>query len=184
MTAGVPIGRGMGIGQWAGAIAWPPLANRMAGCKNRDSWMVFVIASVLEKQESSQKLMRPTLYNEELVDQVLAAIRDGANQKHAAALIGVNENTITNWKKSHPEFAEQIQRARHYATLAVEVALHRSAVNGNFNAQKFWLTNRAGDEWKNKPTADGERTIHNTFEEWAADITSKRRQAVPPVNGG
>ena len=104
----------------------------------------------------------------------------GATNKMLAAAIGVREDTIINWKNTHPEFADGLTRAKVSADLEVERSLYRMAVGYSYDVQEsrvvkdaagneklqaitltkfvppktaaatFWLRNRQPDLWREK----------------------------------
>lgn len=55
---------------------------------------------------------RPTKYTPELAEQVASGIRDGLITRHAAALVGVTEDTLRNWERRYSAFSALITRAR------------------------------------------------------------------------
>lgn len=104
----------------------------------------------------------------------------GATNKMLAAAIGVHEDTIINWKKAHPEFADALMKAKVSADLEVERSLYRMAVGYSYEVQEaktvrdpdgnerleavtlrkfvppktaaatFWLRNRQPELWREK----------------------------------
>ena len=45
---------------------------------------------------------RPTKYERETVDRLIAALADGLTQKQACIASGICENTLANWREQHP----------------------------------------------------------------------------------
>lgn len=94
-----------------------------------------------------------------------------ASPGECAAVFGVQAETVRNWMNQHPDFRQAIEDISFHLNLRVENALLKTAcgceytevkdsegfvtrttklVPGNVAAQKFWLTNRSPDRWKEK----------------------------------
>ena len=95
-----------------------------------------------------------------------------ASPGECAAVFGVQAETVRNWMNQHPDFRQAIDDISFHLNLRVENALLKTAcgyeytevkdvdgssitkttklVPGNVAAQKFWLTNRSPDRWKDK----------------------------------
>ena len=104
----------------------------------------------------------------------------GVTNKMLAALLRVHEDTIYNWKKAHPEFAQALERAKSEADLEVENSLYKQAAGYDYEteearivkdkdgnerleavtvtkhvpprvqATQFWLKNRRPEMWRDK----------------------------------
>ena len=104
--------------------------------------------------------------------------KKGFTDKEVAEMIGVVEDTITNWKKAHPNFFVSLKDWKLEADEKIEKALYNRAV-GYEKADKhypadatsmiFWLKNRKPKEWRDKQETElsGELTnnIKVTFED-------------------
>ena len=95
-----------------------------------------------------------------------------ASPGECAAVFGVQAETVRNWMNQHPDFRQAIEDISFHLNLRVENALLKTAcgyeytevkdvdgssitktiklVPGNVAAQKFWLTNRSPDRWRDK----------------------------------
>lgn len=93
-----------------------------------------------------------------------------------AEFFEVDEDTIYEWKKVHPEFSESIKWGKAVQDGLVEKKLFERAVGYNFTqekithlgdrvqieqhvipdvtAQKFWLNNRRADRWQDKSSTE------------------------------
>ena len=58
---------------------------------------------------------RPTKYEPETVDRLLAALTDGLTQKQACIASGICENTLAAWREKYPELEPGLQQAREQA---------------------------------------------------------------------
>jgi hypothetical protein len=50
-------------------------------------------------------------YNARIVNQIVEAISSGMNQRQAAKLVGISEETLSVWKKTHPILLNKLERS-------------------------------------------------------------------------
>jgi hypothetical protein len=62
--------------------------------------------------------------------------------------MGIDPSTYRKARAADPEFAKEVDEAKKIRLHLVEDALFLSAISGNVLAQKFYLVNRSGGEWK------------------------------------
>lgn len=62
--------------------------------------------------------------------------------------MGIDPSTYRKARLADPEFAKEVDEAKKIRLHLVEDALFMSAISGNVLAQKFYLVNRSGGEWK------------------------------------
>ena len=62
--------------------------------------------------------------------------------------MGIDPSTYRKARLADPEFAREVDEAKKIRLHLVEDALFMSAISGNVLAQKFYLVNRSGGEWK------------------------------------
>jgi hypothetical protein len=135
-----------------------------------------------EKPESNAG--RPTKYKEEYNQQAFKLCLLRATDKDLADFFEVNVDTIHEWKKQHPEFSDSINEGKEQAdmeivnklfhrangmtvrtqkAIKVKVNQHEEKVEivevdeahpPDFQAIKFWLTNRKAEGWKDKQVVD------------------------------
>ncbi len=60
----------------------------------------------------------------------------------------IDTSTYRKARAADPEFAKEVDEAKKIRIHLVEDALFMSAISGNVLAQKFYLVNRSGGEWK------------------------------------
>ena len=82
------------------------------------------------------------------VEQVIAALRIGADIAGAAHLISVSTSGLERYMVRHPLVKVRADEARKIADDRVQSALYKSAVGGNVTAMIFWLKNRRADRWR------------------------------------
>jgi hypothetical protein len=137
---------------------------------------------------------RPTLYQDRYAEEgrKLCELM-GATDAQMADFWGVHENTISNWKRAHPEFAEEVRRGKIWADAQVAEALYRRGIGYSHPAVKilqhegkpvvveytkhyppdpqaciFWLKNRQPELWKDvksREVANTNRDVNMTLEE-------------------
>jgi hypothetical protein len=88
--------------------------------------------------ETDSKGGRPTKYEPETVDRLLAALADGLTQKQACAASGISESTLSGWRKCHPELEPRLAQAREAARQKGLKAL-QSAGDKDWRAWEAWL---------------------------------------------
>lgn len=122
-----------------------------------------------------KKTGRPTKYRgEETCRQASIACQLGATDADLASLFAVNEDTINEWKRVHPEFSESL-KSKNHANDKVRASLFQRACGYSHPAVKIfcyegqiieapyvehyppetaaafiWLKNRDPENWKDK----------------------------------
>ena len=98
--------------------------------------------------------------------------RNGLTQQQIADNLGINIDTLINYKKKYPEFSEALKKGKEVIDIEVENALLKRALGYNYEeityengvetkrvtkqvapdttAQIFWLKNRKKKEWRDK----------------------------------
>lgn len=118
---------------------------------------------------------RPSKYREEFADQARKLCLLGATDAELADFFEVNEDTIHEWKKVHPEFSESVKKGKLQADANVADRLYQRAMGyehddvhvSNYQgvitltpirkrhapdttAAIFWLKNRQAKQWREK----------------------------------
>lgn len=81
-----------------------------------------------KKSENKAEVGRPTKYQEEYPEQAKKLCLLGATDKELADFFEVNEDTIHEWKKVHPEFSESVKAGKEIADAEVANSFHKRAV--------------------------------------------------------
>lgn len=97
--------------------------------------------------------------------------RDGACEEEIAARCGVTVARLRRWRAENPPVDEALRQEKDAADYQVEAALWKSAVNGSTTAQIYWLKNRRGGSWRDKPESEPQGT--GSFEEYLAAVTGE-----------
>ena len=78
--------------------------------------------------------------------------RDGLTNEQIAHNIGINPDTLYEWKKTKSEISEALKKGREVVDYQVENALLEKALKEkNVVAMIYWLKNRRPDKWREKP---------------------------------
>lgn len=95
---------------------------------------------------------RPSLYKPDHCEAAEEVLSKGYSEAVLAGEIGVCLDTITEWKKQHPEFSASIKRGRAVGAGVWEkrLATLASTNEGNATAIIFGLKNRVPDLWRDK----------------------------------
>lgn len=144
---------------------------------------------------------RPTKYRGAFAKRIAAAAQLGGTEQQIADMLGVSINTVTNWKKRHPEFLGALklgkdeaddrvehslyQRATGYSHPDTHISVHagkvkKTAITKHYppetTAGIFWLKNRRPKQWRERHEltgSDGAPLIPET----ANDLEVARRVA-------
>ena len=141
---------------------------------------------------------RPTKYKAEYAEQVYKLCLLGHTDAEIALFFEVNEDTVNEWKKVHPEFSESIKRGKQFADGNVADSLYQRAmgyshedvdikvIEGNIvmtplikhyppdtAAAIFWLKNRQKAKWRDKQDLSIEGRVNLTLIEGEHDSRDK-----------
>jgi hypothetical protein len=133
------------------------------------------MATPRKKPEDRKKLGRPTKFNAEVAAEIFAMAKLGKTDKEMVAAMGIDESTLTHWKKERPDFFTSLKDAKALADDQVERSLFERALGYSHPAVKinqfegdpvitpyiehyppevtaciFWLKNRRPDKWRDK----------------------------------
>ena len=89
---------------------------------------------------------RPTLYREEYADKAFKLCLMGATDAKLAEFFEVNEDTINEWKKRHPEFSESLKRGKDDADAVIAASLYHRAKGYSHKAVKIFADPKSGAE--------------------------------------
>lgn len=89
-------------------------------------------------------------YEKQRVDIILDAIGRGLSQKDAGILAGVNEDTISRWKKDKADFAEKVlQKEVEFKQIHI-VNIQNEALAGTWQASAWFLERKFPKEFGQK----------------------------------
>ena len=104
---------------------------------------------------------RPKPLSRSHQDQIVGALKTGANEALAAEAMGLTERMLRHIKANYPEFRERCELARRIADGFVQRAMFKLATqekNPNVAAQIFWMKNRCG--WADRTQIAATLDIH------------------------
>jgi len=102
---------------------------------------------------------------------IIDLLKKGVSRTEACRKAGVNVTTFNRYMAIDPDLREIVTEIELQTCEKVEEALYQAALNGNFQAQKFWLCNRFPERWKDissrqeKSTKSIEVNVHNIIDD-------------------
>lgn len=97
---------------------------------------------------NGQTFGRPSQYRPEYCQLVIDKMAEGISLTAFAGFLRVSTNTIYEWIRAHPDFADAVSRANPSRVLWWELKLMRSRKGAETTAATFALRNAAPTEWK------------------------------------
>lgn len=82
---------------------------------------------------------------------MLKSLKNGSTCFAACKALNITDGTWWNWRQVDPRLESLHQKALKARVQFVEDALFKNAVGGNFNAQQYFLNNRARERWQKDP---------------------------------
>lgn len=126
---------------------------------------------------------RPTKYQPQYCEQVVAHMREGASLTSFAAEVGVARSTINEWMANNTEFSESVKIGKAACAAWWERLGRNNAMTGDGNATLviFGLKNMGIEDWRdrrdlNHVSEDGSMTPP------ARDLTDQQLMAI--INAG
>lgn len=95
---------------------------------------------------------RPSLYRPQYCADVVEAMGAGHSFTAFAGMIGVSKDTLYEWKRTHPEFAEASEVAKPARLLFLERRLLEADTTQKVSSSIFALKNADPSEWREKQT--------------------------------
>ncbi|HMM98533.1 MAG TPA: hypothetical protein PKC99_05965 [Anaerolineales bacterium] len=102
-----------------------------------------------QKSTSDKKPGRQPIITPKVEHIILEGISNGNTMTYMCNLLDITRMTEWNYRQTHPEYARRLSEALERRVEVVEDALFAKAVSGDVVAQKFFLTNRSGKQWRN-----------------------------------
>jgi hypothetical protein len=95
----------------------------------------------------SKRMGRPTDFEPHMVAMAAALARHGATDEEITEELGISTATFYRWYHEMPDFREAVRNAKDGPDERVKRSLFKSALEGNSQAQQFWLKNRKRADW-------------------------------------
>ncbi len=122
-----------------------------------------------KKRGRPKKQGRPTTYQKAYGDLILKCMEEGLSQTAAAAEINVAKQRLTQWKKVHPDLADQIKVGESKRQAFLERRLLKADTSPIVNSSIFALRNAAPDDW-----ADRKEHVHKGSVEIGVDTNTRQ----------
>lgn len=141
--------------------------------------------------EKKKKRGRPSLYNPDIHPKMAGDLAlMGKTEEEIAAAVGVDRDTLIQWKKQFPDFAGTIKKNKDQADSVVVASLYKRAcgyeyteiavkedpekgtittttnkhVSPDVTACIFWLKNRQKGDWRDKQEVEHSGNISLNFD--------------------
>lgn len=82
-------------------------------------------------------------YNEKMKERIHDLYLAGLTDAQVASVIGINRNTLYEWKKKHPEIAE-LSKIKDIADFQVEQSLYHRAIGYTYDSEKIFYNQKTG----------------------------------------
>jgi hypothetical protein len=114
-------------------------------------------SAALSSDPDRVRVGRPTKFTVDRQERILDVLRDGVYLETAARLGGISYETLNEWRKRFPEFAEAVEGARAEAE-ATMISRVRSASVDHWQAAAWWLERSFPSRWgRRDATAEARR---------------------------
>jgi len=127
------------------------------------------------ENKEDKKVGRPTKFDSIDIELVKKLYENGLTDQQVAGILGINKDTIYEWKKKHPDFSDSIKGWKEFADEKVERSLferatgyshpdvHITNYQGSIKetdiikvyppdptSMIFWLKNRKPEQWRDR----------------------------------
>jgi transposase len=114
------------------------------------------LANDTRKFVPSPRVGRPTICNDEVIQEVCDAILVGCYLETAAATCGVRKETLYDWLRRgkrepgsiYEKFSDAVSVAMHASEMRAIEAIDRAAANGNWQAAAWRLERQHNARWR------------------------------------
>lgn len=89
-------------------------------------------------------------FDEDRKARFLELVAKGYGRSKACQKVGITRQTFGRHYDKSEKFRNAVLDAEEEANDVVEMALYKTAIDGNVTAQQVWLYNRASDRWADK----------------------------------
>lgn len=102
-------------------------------------------------------MTNPIIVTDQIAESVYEMKAAGRSDRYIASVLGVSYARFKETLKFDQRLVEALEQGAAQDIQEVADALRENAMTGNFGAQKYYLNNRAPDEWREKrdDTPDG-----------------------------
>jgi hypothetical protein len=118
---------------------------------------------------------RPTKYEAETVDRILAAIADGLTLRQASIVGGINEDTLSDWRERYPDLQEQLAAAREQARQKALAGIKAAGYGGDWRALEAFLKFSFWQDYRQNPSVQVNATAVAQTTEQVSDEAMRAR---------
>lgn len=112
-------------------------------------------------------MARPTKYDPEYCDNVIAVMGEGLSLTAFAGSIGVARSTINEWMGANPEFSEAVKVGQAKRVTYLERTMLDGEAGPKITARIFALKNADPEEWRDKREVEHSGSV---------DVASKQQR--------
>ncbi len=120
------------------------------------------------------KAGRPTKYEPETIERLLAGLADGLPIKSACIIAGIGVSTLSDWREKYPELEERMAEAHEKARLKMLQRIKRAAED-DWRAAAEWLRLTFPADYRRASNTSVEV---NTAVQTGVVITEEKRQVL------
>lgn len=104
---------------------------------------------------------RPTKFHPEVITKLKAAFANSFTVEQACYYAEISKDTYYSWLESNPVFSDEMEKARQQPTMKAKQVVIGSINKGDVEASKWWLKNKAPDEFGGNTQSGGNTFIFN-----------------------
>jgi len=105
---------------------------------------------------SENKVGRPTVMTEEVVQKLEYAFMRGLTDVEACLYANISRSTLHNYCEEHPEFLDRKEELKQHPTAKARLNVTEAIENGNEELSKWWLERKAKNEFSTKQEVSGD----------------------------
>lgn len=105
---------------------------------------------------SENKVGRPTVMTEEVVQKLEFAFMRGMTDVEACLYADISRSTLHNYCEEHPEFLDRKEELKQHPTSKARLNVTEAIEKGDADMSKWWLERKAKNEFSTKQEIGGE----------------------------
>lgn len=114
----------------------------------------------------AEKVGRPTVMTEEVVDKLTYAFSKGLSDREACLYVGISTTTLYDYCNDNPDFAERKELLKEQPKIKAKMNICEALEYKDVDISKWYLERRAKDEFSTKQeiTADVDTDVTISIE--------------------
>jgi hypothetical protein len=101
----------------------------------------------MSTESRKKQIGRPTLINDDLVQKLEAAVRDGFSIDTACRLSGISRSTYYEHFRQDEDFSDKMKLAQEWTTQRAKQVVAQAIDKGDLKAAQWWLERKARAEF-------------------------------------